>query len=459
MNAEKPSARALRYVKRQKRNDEKDSITASDTPNPRVEQIGDIFKLDIDCYEEVFDYLPIEDLVNVGKTCKRLQQVAGHCFQQCYSGKGYIGSSGITNDCNGIDIKHFVPFIRQVCIEDERGFQDFIDSHSKFSRLKQMEIHSATLTCVNRLNEISLNGIEDLRVWNSDLGHSFHEIINKYVKLRRLEIMLYCEGEWNWFRYSRCPTLEYLKISIDSVEDITTFLELNPNIRKFATKLNVMYKNRDAMISTRNVKLDDLAILLHTPDDEKLVPDEDATYELLYELYKRGFYKRLHLYVWEAINQEQIIRLSGVNGLVKLFINRLTEPLALSPLKNIEEIFVRDSKYLYDLDTMTMDLVNLRRIHFFEASLNDITPFFKRSVEMEMIKVDRFVGGIHFDKNAKVINLLALNRERERLMGATKITLFVEEDIYLATKRAMKGNDFTSIRLKRDTSYEWEHFF
>lgn len=47
-------------------------------------QTDDILKLDIDCLEEIFDYLSITDLVSVGKTCKRLKQVAEYCYQQNY---------------------------------------------------------------------------------------------------------------------------------------------------------------------------------------------------------------------------------------------------------------------------------------------------------------------------------------------------------------------------------------
>lgn len=64
-----------------------------------IEQTGDIFKLDIDCFEESFDYLPFKDLVNVGETCKRLQRVAGYCYQQNYSAAAVSKYNGIR--CKG----------------------------------------------------------------------------------------------------------------------------------------------------------------------------------------------------------------------------------------------------------------------------------------------------------------------------------------------------------------------
>lgn len=58
-------------------------------------QTADIFKLDIDCFEEVFDYLNLKDLLSVGKTCKRLQKVAIHIRKQNYPSIAYKNSSNI----------------------------------------------------------------------------------------------------------------------------------------------------------------------------------------------------------------------------------------------------------------------------------------------------------------------------------------------------------------------------
>lgn len=48
----------------------------------KEKQLPDIFKLTVDCFEEVFDYLSLKDLAAIGQTCKRMQRIAGHCFQQ-----------------------------------------------------------------------------------------------------------------------------------------------------------------------------------------------------------------------------------------------------------------------------------------------------------------------------------------------------------------------------------------
>lgn len=61
--------------------------------------------------------------------------------------------------------------------------------------------------------------------------------------------------------------------------------------------------------------------------------------------------------------------------------------------------------------------------------------------------------------DTKVLSLPAMNREREKLHGAQKMTIYVREDIYLATKWALIKNQFSLIRLKRIDSFEWIHDF
>lgn len=41
-----------------------------------------IFKLNIHCFDEMFEYLSLKDLLSFGQTCKGLQNVAGKYFKR-----------------------------------------------------------------------------------------------------------------------------------------------------------------------------------------------------------------------------------------------------------------------------------------------------------------------------------------------------------------------------------------
>lgn len=46
----------------------------------------DIFKLNIDCYKEISNYLAIEDLISLGKTCKFIKQMITFSYYSHYKG-------------------------------------------------------------------------------------------------------------------------------------------------------------------------------------------------------------------------------------------------------------------------------------------------------------------------------------------------------------------------------------
>lgn len=73
-----------------------------------------------------------------------------------------------------------------------------------------------------------------------------------------------------------------------------------------------------------------------------------------------------------------------------------------------------------------------------------------------MLKWYRFIvvrQVLFFDKSTEIIDLLALNKLREKLAAAKKLTLFVRDSVYMATKWAM-DTDLHLIQLKRLTSGE-----
>lgn len=78
------------------------------------------------------------------------------------------------------------------------------------------------------------------------------------------------------------------------------------------------------------------------------------------------------------------------------------------------------------------------------------SPFIRNSPKLKQIRI----------KDAKVdfknVDLWALNEEREKILGAQKISIYVNEVVYLATKWTMKTIDFSLIELRRFDSYEWE---
>lgn len=166
-----------------------------------------------------------------------------------------------------------------------------------------------------------------------------------------------------------------------------------------------------------------------------------------------------------------IDQLATLNGLVKLQVDKndvlmvrfglglgKMDRLGLSALKSLEEIYVKNCD-ITDLPALSNELTNLKCIRFDSASIEDIMLLIEQSSELQKIKIEIIQHGMHFSRDTNVIDLLAMNKEREKLPSAQKVTLYVDEAIYLATKWAMKGTDFGLIQVKRFLSFEWDSDF
>lgn len=204
--------------------------------------------------------------------------------------------------------------------------------------------------------------------------------------------------------------------------------------------------------------------------------------DLLNKLHQREFYRRLQLSFRTAY--EQIVQFANVNGLAKLLISLIDSRsiLLVSEFKSLAQLHVSTAWVVHDFEKLSNSLTNLQHLSIQgNTNVNMIMPFIRQSVKLQRITIGCFgtdfnpqpniynynllpiitiewlEAGAHFIPKTKVVNLLALNREREQLPGAQKITLYVDEESYLATKWAFGETDLKFIRLKRNTSYDWDN--
>lgn len=418
------------------------------------EQTADILKLNIDCCEEAFDYLVLKDLVSVSKTCKRLQQAAGNCFQQNFSDSFiWCHSSGIltwSQSYEPINVTNFAPIIGKIQITPV-GLSAFLTTQSKLHQLKQMELHDLDFTRFDSVLGIThkiWNKLEVLQFVRCDISDSFQNIIGaQCVELRHLEIEN-CNGKPDWF-HRKYPLLESLKIISRYTDSISKFLQLNPNVRKLGISAGLLLEQRNEIMAT-NIQLDTLAIHMDELQDNSI-------FNLLKKLHDRHFYTRLYWNFREIKNQEEIDQLATVNGLHKLHVwYRVQTPFTIEALTDLEEIRMAEELIIANGEQMVNFLINLKGIYVIgSCSIHTIMPFIRRSVRIKKIKINPRPG-VYFNGKTGVIDLLALNEERRKLPGAEKITMYVKEKYYLATKWKFGVADLEFIRLKRENSFNWD---
>lgn len=184
--------------------------------------------------------------------------------------------------------------------------------------------------------------------------------------------------------------------------------------------------------------------------------DMNNVCRVINKLYEQGFYKRIHMYI-KLIYEDDTEWAVSVRGLEKLYLAWYCLPMNLALMPEIKELgFFRDG-YSDNYEEIAKNLVNLERIYFKRAHRNVITPFLKFATKLKKIKIDHLVDTTHLKND--VINLVALNKERSSLNGANRVTIYVEEHIFLKTKFALNKTALSLISLKRAETIEWTHQF
>lgn len=121
---------------------------------------------------------------------------------------------------------------------------------------------------------------------------------------------------------------------------------------------------------------------------------------------------------------------------------------------NVEQLFLNKPALINDLNEAVSKLTRLNYIYFGEASFEIILPFVKSLPKLQKIKMITIENGPHFNNETKILDLSTLNYEREHLKRAKKLTIYLTEMIYLATRWAFNLTEFALIEIKRSTSID-----
>lgn len=118
----------------------------------------------------------------------------------------------------------------------------------------------------------------------------------------------------------------------------------------------------------------------------------------------------------------------------------------LSVLTDLKELYLRHRLDVNDIKTLETNLLNLEIISIILLASDDLLPFLRCLSKLKKLFV-------HLNHNS-ILNLTKLNKEREQLGYRRKVTIFVENDVFEATKWATRNGyiNFSLIEMRRRTS-------
>lgn len=422
--------------------------SSSSTQNEKHEP--NIFKLNADCLEQNFDYLSLENLVTVCKTCKRLHHAVGEFFQNNFFIKvvsefGNIYSENIRINC-------LSQFVRSIVIGD--GDLN-IFKPNRFKSLEKIDFHFGALNSIENAKLI-LPNVESLKFTFCKLDTNVHDtFLMLCKKLKRLyvrdintrgmqrNIFIGISNDWLAKKYS---TLEHVEVySHRKVNEVIHFLQINPNIRKFSTTIEFLMANRDSLL-TSNITLQTLAILhAKTSIDTSMF---NSFVNQLFELQQCGFFQHLNLYFHITIRA--YIYPSHLLSVVTIYdITNEKHKYPLSSLINLKQLYLLDAFEISDLNDALPNLKKLNYLRFYYESIDHILIFIRTLPKLRTIQINFFKSESFTSDFDYVLNITAINNVRKQLANAGNLTIYIKERVYLATKSALKQTKCGLIEIKR----------
>lgn len=196
--------------------------------------------------------------------------------------------------------------------------------------------------------------------------------------------------------------------------------------------------------------------LLRLKGDCLLEIGMDHVCSVVKKLYDRGFYRRLHLDGHYIIHDEDWNEIAALPAIETLHLSSIEIQIVLSPLmSSVKELSFSSSSDYENSKELISNLMYIERVIVEWSFCDDILPFIRHAARVKEIRIYNLEEGSYFEDD--VIDVAALNRERERLIGACKQTIYVKEKIILATIWAGMPTRSNLVQLKRAEAIEWKY--
>lgn len=428
-----------------------------------------IFKLNMDCLRKVLNWLLLHDLNSLAKTCTAMQQIVGEYFQRNYPTVWVAYKNGevytYTNKHTQLDgVLRFVKKIKIIHEHDNSDVEQLTYFGSKcMESIKEIRFIDVTLTGAKaHLIQSLLGKVEIINLKSCQMDGDFYEDLLQFVpNLKRFHFKLQTDRKFsisnsNWTNrtYSMLEHIEF----VQGGRYLKPFLKLNPSVQTLVINAQCFWQNR-IWIMKSNVKLNDLYIDV---DYGKYNPLPKQFFKKLKTLQTRGFFQRLHLNS-SSVQRGLIEEMTSIESLEMLhfrwessilnsifFAHAMLIQLDLAPLINLKELGLAQSTQISNENTLST-LTKLERVYFHCATLQEISPFICRLVNLRKVAIEDF----NMDGFNDPFFVSTWNKERAKLHGAQKVTIYINEIMYQCYMQICGVTDLDFVELKRIDSVEW----
>lgn len=251
-----------------------------------AERLAKIFKLNVHCFEDLFEYLSLKVLKALRSTCKRMKQVVDYYIEMNFP----VALQKIT-----LYGTHGTWCSRQTM--SARPWSEIGD----LSLVKHLNIKNKRLTaseCKNIQHILIQAESLQLKTCKYIRRNLYEDVLKHCSQLKHLLLPYNVEAAAKYGTEWRCrnyPALEHFGFYEDGFirsetkySELQEFFDQNPNVRTFTTTFDCIWVMRDWLLRS-NIKLDRLGLI------KGLTVNITDVFHLLDELHNRGFFQRLHV--------------------------------------------------------------------------------------------------------------------------------------------------------------------
>lgn len=394
-----------------------------------------LFKLNVDCFENLFEWLSFYELLAFRHTCKRMKAVVDYYIKLNYP--------------------------QLLCFEIEKveDLQHLRPNH--FEWVRHLSVWNIELddTKIDGIKYI-LNQLEILKLIRVEIPGDFYEVLLKHcprlkslgVRPKELPVttIIGTGNEWLQRHY---PTLEHFEIDtrlkctepFQFASNLLGFFQQNPGIRRLSSDSEFLLMCRQSLLDSK-LNFDQL--------DLNCRYDLSDISNLMNDLHQRNFYKRLHLYSDpESISIDQAENLLAFQSLQKLHLNIWPrENFSIPKTMNMKELSI-GTHGVIELDSihqMAVKFTNIRRIYI---PFGYLRAFICGALKLQEI----FIWGSQAEE-LTVNDCVVLNKERCKIAPSHQVKIYIDEKNFLKLKWTNKIN-FSCIEIKRCNSRETDLFY
>lgn len=414
-----------------------------------------IFKLNLDCFGRLMEYLLLENLAALAQTCKLLQTVVAHYFPIIYpfanvhiDYDGLCISNGELSDLDGFSamVQRVTFYYDSNSITDTRCKQL---KSLKYVSFMGITFNAAKIEAIERILQ-NLDGVELCDcLFEVDIFEQFLELcknLKQFKILRDFHMSFSTKWLLQTFPQLECLTLAPVECNRE-INKLKTFFHQNSTIRTFATNSDFIWINRATMM---HVKFNELFINLSI-DQSNL----NAFCMLLNEMHAVGTFKRVFI-TTSQLNQkivDGLISVKALAGLNLINIESTANGIDLSSFINLKWLHIFFGiEQITNLPHLAQKLTNLKEISFHQVDFDEILDFVYHSAELKTIACDCI------ENISKRIDLHAMNQEREKLHKITafvsQVTIYIPESDYIEFRMKSKTNMLSLIEIRRYEQYD-----